>query len=76
MTVNGKQLPFPTDKDSTDCWQGITRMDTGDCLGIMKGRYETIQNTECFDFMDNLVSDGQLASMRQPARFGAVVRFG
>jgi phage/plasmid-like protein (TIGR03299 family) len=60
VTVNGRQLAFPTEDNSSDCWQGITRMDTGDCLGIMKGRYETIQNRDCFDFMDSLVSDGKL----------------
>jgi phage/plasmid-like protein (TIGR03299 family) len=41
-------------------WQGIIREDTGDCLGIMRGRYETIQNRDCFDFMDALVQDGSL----------------
>ena len=60
VSVNGRELPFPTKDETADTWQGITRMDTGDCLGIMKGRYETIQNEDCFDFMDSLVSDGQL----------------
>ena len=61
VTVNGKVLPFPTEKSSTGAYQGICREDTGDCLGIMRGnRYEPIQNTDCFDFMDNLVGDGGL----------------
>lgn len=60
VTVNGKELPFPSKDTTADTWQGITRMDTGDCLGIMRGRYETIQNADCFDFMDSLVTDGQL----------------
>lgn len=60
VSVNGRQLPFPSKEDSGDCWQGITRRDTGECLGIMRGRYECIQNSECFDFLDGLVQDGAL----------------
>lgn len=58
--VNGKQLRFPTGEDSTDCWQGIIREDTGDALSVMKGRYSPIQNVECFDFLDTLAGEGNL----------------
>lgn len=40
-------------------WQGICREDTGDCLGIMRGRYAPIQNAEAFAFFDRLVGDGK-----------------
>lgn len=60
ISCNGIQLPFPNG-DTADCWQGIVREDTGATLGVMRGRYETIQNKECFDFMDSLVSDGKLS---------------
>ena len=59
VSVNGRQLAFPDDKTS-EGWQGICRADTGDCLGITKGRYEIIQNADCFAFMDSLVNEGQL----------------
>ena len=58
--VGGVQLPFPDDKNSTDCYQGIVRDDNNLCLAIMKGKYEPIQNTDCFDFMDVLAGEGNL----------------
>lgn len=57
--VNGVALPYPTDETSTDCYQGICRADNGSCLGVMRGRYELIQNTEAFDFMDCLIGEGK-----------------
>jgi phage/plasmid-like protein (TIGR03299 family) len=60
VNVNGQELKFPTADDSTDCYQGICRTDTGACLGIVKGRYTTIQNKDCFDFLDTLVSGGNI----------------
>lgn len=53
VVVNGKEL-------SLDDFQGIIREDTGDCLGITKGRYEIIQNKDCFDFLDILAGEGEL----------------
>lgn len=58
VTVNGVQLPFPNG-ETENTWQGICRQDTGACLGIMKGRYECIQNADAFEFFDNLVGNGQ-----------------
>src|SRR5678810_1396413 len=52
VTVNGEHLRFPGDKVITDTWQGICRVDTGKPLGIVKGRYEIIQNSQAFDFFD------------------------
>lgn len=60
VSVNGIELPFPSRDNSTDCYQGITRDDTGACLGVVKGRYEIIQNAECFSFMDSLAQDGEI----------------
>lgn len=60
VSVNGQNLKFPSADDSTDCYQGICRTDTGACLGIVKGRYTTIQNKDCFDFLDTLVSGGNI----------------
>lgn len=59
VSVMGKQLPFPTEENSKDCWQGICRTDTNDCLGIVKGKYECIQNVEAFDFFDSLIGQGK-----------------
>lgn len=69
ISCNGVELPFPSiitdgegnqERDSKDCWQGIIREDTGKTLGVMRGRYETIQNKDCFDFMDTLAGEGLL----------------
>lgn len=51
--VNGVQV------DQND-WQATIRTDTNGVLGIVKSRYEVIQNSECFSFMDSLVADGNL----------------
>lgn len=62
VTVNGIELPFPKENESTDgAYQGICREDTGACLGVMKGRYEMIQNSEAFAFFDKIVGDGRAA---------------
>ena len=53
ITVNGIEL-------SMEEYRAVCRMDTGSCLGVVKGRYNLIQNLDCFDFMDSLVADGQL----------------
>lgn len=52
VTVNGRVLDL---KDQ----QGIVRSDTGDCLGIVKGRYTPIQNADAFDFFDRIVGEGK-----------------
>lgn len=39
-------------------WQANVRTDTMDTLGIVKARYEVIQNKDCFDFADSLAADG------------------
>jgi len=59
VTVNGEHLPFPGAKVITDTWQGICRVDTGKPLGIVKGRYEIIQNSQAFDFFDAIVGQGR-----------------
>lgn len=53
IVVAGKEL-------NQDDYQATVRADTLDTLGVVKGRYEIIQNSECFDFMDSLVSSGEL----------------
>ena len=35
------------------------RKDTGFPFGIVKGRYEVVQNTEAFDFFDQIVGEGK-----------------
>jgi len=56
--------PYPISVAGKQCkledFQGIVRTDTMDTLGIMKGRYEVIQNSECFDFADSLAADGAI----------------
>lgn len=59
VTVNGVQLPFPNGEGKMDTWQGIVREDTGACLGIMRGQYTPIQNSEAFSFFDSLIGQGQ-----------------
>lgn len=67
VICNGRVLPFPdktqtakTARSEKEGWQGIVREDTGDVLGIMRGRYEIIQNKDCFNFMDVLAGQGNL----------------
>lgn len=75
VSVNGRTLEFPDPKaglrfgqqagdrdkgaSTENTWQGICREDSGDCLGIMRGRYTPIQNSEAFGFFDRLVGDGK-----------------
>ena len=60
VTVNGQHLPYPGDGGIvTDTWQGICRVDSGACLGLVKGRYEIIQNSQAFEFFDAIVGHGQ-----------------
>jgi phage/plasmid-like protein (TIGR03299 family) len=59
VTVNGNVLPFPNADKRGETWQGITRQDTGACLGIMRGQYECIQNAQAFQFFDNLIGQGE-----------------
>lgn len=51
VSVNGVTL-------SLEDYQGICRSDTGACLGIVKGRYEPIQNFQAFDFFDSICGQG------------------
>lgn len=43
-------------KDSGEAW-AIVREDTGDCLGVVGGRYAPIQNAEAFAFMDTVLAE-------------------
>jgi phage/plasmid-like protein (TIGR03299 family) len=38
----------------------VVRDDTRDVLGVVGGRYQPIQNRECFSFLDAVVADGGL----------------
>lgn len=53
ITVCGKEI-------NQNEYRATVRRDTLETLGIVKARYEVIQNSECFDFMDSLVADGEL----------------
>lgn len=33
------------------------RSDTNEALGVVRGRYKVVQNTEAFDFVDNIISN-------------------
>lgn len=74
VSVDGKQLPFPeatsrkgarttaadrAEASRENTWQAMTREDTGDVLGIMRGRYTPIQNHEAFSFFDRLIGQGK-----------------
>jgi phage/plasmid-like protein (TIGR03299 family) len=48
--VGGKEVPG---------YQATVRADTGDTLGIMRDRYNIIQNAEAFSFFDNIVGKGK-----------------
>lgn len=59
----------------------VMREDTKDALGVVGGRYTPIQNTEAFEFMDNLVSDGSMryhtaGSMRNGRRVWLLGKIG
>jgi phage/plasmid-like protein (TIGR03299 family) len=48
-TVDGIDVP--------DLFANV-REDTGAVLGVVSGRYQTVQNREAFDFLDGLLADG------------------
>lgn len=52
VNVNGVSLP------ETE-YKAICRSDNLNCLGIVKGRYEPIQNSEAFDFFDSICGQGE-----------------
>lgn len=52
VSVNGVALPL-------DDYQGMCRNDNGACLGIVKGRYTPIQNSDAFDFFDSICGQGE-----------------
>lgn len=39
--------------------KAVVRTSDNSILGVVKGRYHIIQNSECFDFMDDVVGSGQ-----------------
>lgn len=53
LSVNGKEI-------DRKLWQAVCRDDNGALLGVVQGRYNIIQNADCFDFLDSLVADGAL----------------
>ena len=36
------------------------RSDTGEALGVVHGRYKIVQNTEAFDFVDNIIGNNEI----------------
>jgi phage/plasmid-like protein (TIGR03299 family) len=58
LSVDGVQLPFPDD-ESSDGYQATVRADNGAVLGVVKGRYEIIQNSEAFSFFDAVTQTGE-----------------
>lgn len=56
--VKGEPMFDATGKEIPEFIANI-RQDTRRCLGVVKGRYNIIQNTELFDFFDNVVSQGE-----------------
>ena len=48
---------FSEDKKLVEGYYGIKRNDTGDVLGIVKGGYTPLQNSEAFNFFDPLISN-------------------
>lgn len=58
LFVDGKQLAFPSD-ESSDGYQALCREDNGAVLGVMRGRYEIIQNREAFEFFDAVTQTGE-----------------
>lgn len=52
---NGKLEPRP---QVIEDYSAVVRQSDASILGIVRGRYEPIQNHECFSFMDALLGDG------------------
>lgn len=44
---------------TTSDYRDIRRLDTGEVLGTVKGRFELLQNETAFDFADQLVAEGR-----------------
>lgn len=58
VSVAGVDLPFP-DEESSDGYQAICRGDNGAVLGVMRGRYEIIQNSQAFEFFDTVTQTNE-----------------
>jgi phage/plasmid-like protein (TIGR03299 family) len=56
--VKGEPM-FDTDGKEIPEFFANIRQDTRRCLGVVKGRYNIIQNGELFEFFDNVVSQGE-----------------
>lgn len=54
---NGKQVLVDTPHNILDMFATV-RTDTMDSLGVVGKNYEILQNTEGFDFLDSLVTEG------------------
>lgn len=51
VSANGKEIPN---------YFANIRSDTKEALGIVKGRYKVIQNTEAFDFVDGIIGNKEI----------------
>ncbi len=46
------------DETEAEGFYGLVRQDTRKTLAVVKGRYESLQNEEAFEFLDSLLMDG------------------
>lgn len=51
-------------------WRGLVRMEDSRVLGIASPEYSPFQNLECFEFMDDLVANGDLRYESAGSLFG------
>lgn len=58
-TVVKKEIELVENQIKIPDYQAVCREDNGLALGVVKGRYQLIQNFEAFDFFDNVVGAGQ-----------------
>lgn len=55
------KVPLRTDEGAdVDGWYATVRRDTGAVLGVVSDKYRIVQNRHAFDFLDGLISDGEL----------------
>lgn len=58
--ANEDALHFADGNIRCDGYFANVRSDTEDVLGIVKGRYKVLQNREAFDFVDDIVGNGEV----------------
>ena len=54
-----EQFPVIADKKEVPGWKANVRSDTRECLGLVSDKYQVMQNSECFQFMDSVLESSE-----------------